>query len=64
MKIKIFEINTDAPGAIENEINSFLEDNEFSHLEFGHVAEFAAPRKGMRIMLIYEFANSEELVEA
>lgn len=56
MKLKIFAVNTTSESAVEEEINSWLEGKEFSHLQIAQVVDLQLPRVGTKVYVIYEEA--------
>lgn len=58
MQLKIIEVNTDSPSAIESEMNNWLAGQEFSKLQISNIVEYPAPRKCTRIYVVYELAGS------
>lgn len=63
MQLKIFEVNSDAVSAIEDEVNGWLADKEFKSLSIQNIVEYAKPRVGVRIYIFYELAASEAYAE-
>lgn len=59
MQLKIFEVSTNVVSAIEEEVNSWLSDKEFTSLSIQNIVEYTPPRIGIRIYIFYELALQE-----
>lgn len=59
MQLKIFEVNSTAVSAIEDEVNSWLADKVFQSLSIQNIIEYTPPRVGVRLYIFYELALQE-----
>lgn len=58
LRIKIIDVNHNGKEQIECCINEWLADKEFKTLEVQHIVEYAAPRIGTRVYIIYELQEA------
>lgn len=56
MKLKVIEIQQNDGQAIENIINAWLEEKDFSKIEI-NIVEYTAPRLGARAYILYEMCS-------